>query len=71
MSHRCALQGQPKGHVFDIMLVKDGGSIAVTVDGNLAVEWTDSDPFGPGYVGLRQMVNTVKNYYHWFDVYAK
>ena len=51
------------------VLVKDGGNITVTVDGNLAVEWVDADPYGAGFIGLRQVANTVENSYHWFDIY--
>eukprot|EP01047_Picozoa_sp_COSAG01_P095334 COSAG01_NODE_26057_length_724_cov_27.251200_1_plen_57_part_00 len=47
-----------------------GGHVLLLVDGKSEVEWVDSTPLGGGYIGLRQMLNTLSSTYTHFDVYG-
>lgn len=45
--------GAQPNHTYDVQVLKRGNEIAATVDGRLIHRWTDDDPHGPGWVGLR------------------
>lgn len=59
--------GAQPDHSYDVQLLKRGGEIAATLDGRLVHRWTDPDPLGAGWVGLRTW-NTHLTYDRW-EVY--
>lgn len=56
------------GQAFEVRVLRQGGHILLSVDGRPEVEWTDQNPLGAGYIGLRQMSNTQSATYTHFDV---
>jgi hypothetical protein len=56
--------GDYPDHAYDITLVKQDGRIRTAVDGRLVHDWTDSDPYDAGWVGLRTW-NTLITYDRW------
>ena len=56
--------------VYEVIVVKRHGVITATVDGEVSAEWEDDTPLGAGFIGLRQMKNSARCTYHWFDVYT-
>ena len=58
-----AVGAQPD-HSYDVQILKRGGEIAASVDGRIVHDWTDADPHGTGWVGLRTW-NTRVTYDRW------
>ena len=56
--------------MYEVIVVKRHGVITATVDGEVSAEWEDDTPLGAGFIGLRQMKNSARCTYHWFDVYT-
>lgn len=62
--------GIPPGsdRIHEVQLVKLGDEVQLSVDGRIAIRWTDDDPerfgdpYGAGYFGLRQMQWTEARY---------
>lgn len=51
-------------HAYEIRLLKRGDRITATVDGRVLHDWTDPDPHGAGWVGMRTYGTDV-TYDHW------
>ena len=66
--------GQPRTHecasrVYEVVVRRQCGTIAVLVDGKGSIEWEDPAPLaGPGFIGLRQMLDTRASLYTHFEV---
>lgn len=56
--------GVQPNHSYDVQILKLGGDVAASVDGRVVHDWTDADPHGAGWVGLRTW-NTRVTYDYW------
>eukprot|EP00039_Didymoeca_costata_P022930 m.5617 g.5617 ORF g.5617 m.5617 type:complete len:618 (-) comp3341_c0_seq1:31-1884(-) len=68
------LIGNKKNQLFHVEISQIKGNITVTVNGKTEASWVDpgSGPMGsvlgPGYIGLRQMNQTISTNYSYFEI---
>jgi hypothetical protein len=60
---------------YTVRVLKVGPRVTLAVDGEIALEWTDTGeqggpPLGAGYIGLRQMKHSAICSYDTFKVWA-
>lgn len=58
------LLGAQPDHTYEVAILKRGNRLAAAVDGRKLHDWTDDDPHGAGWVGLRTW-NTDVTYEDW------
>jgi hypothetical protein len=58
------LLGAQPDHAYEVAILKRGDRLAAAVDGRKLHDWTDPDPHGGGWVGLRTW-NTDVTYEDW------